>query len=681
VRLTAPATQDGVVVGTPGYMAPEQYLMQPADARSDQFSFCVALYRALYGQAPFAGVTYRETRASVLAGRVRPPPRDADAPAWVFRVLARGLRARQGDRYGSMDELLAALARDPAARRRRAALAALALAVPIASALATHRLARAPASAVCAGGGPKVQEVWGAAAQAEAERAFGATGKAYAPAAFRQTKAALDAYLGRWAAAHREACEATQVRHELTAEVMGARMDCLEARRREARALVRVLGEADADVVERATRAVESLPGLEACDDFASLLAAEPLPHDAGARAEVEAVRAELATAKAYVGAGKYDLGRQMGEALGRRAAEVGSNALRAEALELVGRTASGTRDFGAAVPALKQAVWAAEAARADEIKARAEVGLVYAAGELGAFDDAHDWGAYAAASARRLGEGGAIEASRLSAEGWAYFRQGKHDEAVDFLRRSLAAAERSQGLSPEALGLVYNRLGNVLAERQRFDEALAFLKREETLLARSLGPGHPALVPNLNDTAAILLDRRRYDEAIALLERARGLSGDAGLAPSVFTLANLGEAYEGLGRNAEAFDLYERASRLAEGVPSPQAWLVAVLAVRRGRTLVRLGRAAEGRLVCAEGLEGVRRALPADHEFVADALECGAEALLRLGRRREARELVQKALPVRARLANAEKLSGAQALLARAMSPAGGLNRGKPRS
>jgi eukaryotic-like serine/threonine-protein kinase len=288
-------------------------------------------------------------------------------------------------------------------------------------------------------------------------------------------------------------------------------------------------------------------------------------------------MRVGLAEAKAYAGAGKYALGRQMGEALGSRAGELGQNALRAEALELVGRTASATRDWGAAVLALKQAVWAAEAARADEIKARAQVGLVYASGELGAFGEAHDWGAYAAASARRLGSGGGVEASRLSAEGWAYFREGKRDEAIDFLRRSLAEAERSQGLSPEALGLVYNRLGNVLAERRQFDEALSFLKREETLLVRSLGAGHPALVPNLNDTAALLLDRRRFGEAIVLLERARGLSNDAGLAPSVFTLANLGDAYEGLGRDAEAFEHYERASRLAESAPSPQAWLVAV--------------------------------------------------------------------------------------------------------
>ncbi|MBC8072186.1 MAG: serine/threonine protein kinase, partial [Deltaproteobacteria bacterium] len=48
-------TRAGVRVGTPGYMAPEQILGEPTDARSDQFAFCVALWEALAGERPFAG--------------------------------------------------------------------------------------------------------------------------------------------------------------------------------------------------------------------------------------------------------------------------------------------------------------------------------------------------------------------------------------------------------------------------------------------------------------------------------------------------------------------------------------------------------------------------------------------------------------------------------------------------
>ena len=53
--LDIPMTEVGALLGTVGYMAPEQYLSEPVNARTDQFAFSVALYDALYDQKPFAG--------------------------------------------------------------------------------------------------------------------------------------------------------------------------------------------------------------------------------------------------------------------------------------------------------------------------------------------------------------------------------------------------------------------------------------------------------------------------------------------------------------------------------------------------------------------------------------------------------------------------------------------------
>ena len=105
-------------VGTPAYMAPEQYAMDVVDARADQFSFCVALWEALYGERPF------ESRTPLQ------PTSQARIPRWLEVVLRRGLRTRPDERWRSMDELLDELTRDPARdRRRRLAVAGVSLAI------------------------------------------------------------------------------------------------------------------------------------------------------------------------------------------------------------------------------------------------------------------------------------------------------------------------------------------------------------------------------------------------------------------------------------------------------------------------------------------------------------------------------------------------------------------------
>jgi formylglycine-generating enzyme required for sulfatase activity len=112
-------TRTGALMGTPSYMAPEAFLGEPTDERSDQFSFCVALYEALYGQRPFEGDSLVALSVSVTSGHLRPLPKDRDVPAWVRRAVLRGLRLKRDDRYPSMLALIAALEDDPAIKRRR----------------------------------------------------------------------------------------------------------------------------------------------------------------------------------------------------------------------------------------------------------------------------------------------------------------------------------------------------------------------------------------------------------------------------------------------------------------------------------------------------------------------------------------------------------------------------------
>ncbi len=106
-------TRTGAVMGTPMFMAPEQHRGERADARSDQFSFCVALYHALYGDWPYAGKTSVALADAVINGEMQKPPVGANVPKRLRKILLRGLATNAAERYPSMDALLADLAAPP----------------------------------------------------------------------------------------------------------------------------------------------------------------------------------------------------------------------------------------------------------------------------------------------------------------------------------------------------------------------------------------------------------------------------------------------------------------------------------------------------------------------------------------------------------------------------------------
>jgi serine/threonine protein kinase len=89
--LSQELTRTGALMGTPAYMAPEQFRGGLVGPAADQFAFCIALYEALYRSRPFGGITFAELCANVVTGEVLPAPRDTDVPSSVRRVLLRGL--------------------------------------------------------------------------------------------------------------------------------------------------------------------------------------------------------------------------------------------------------------------------------------------------------------------------------------------------------------------------------------------------------------------------------------------------------------------------------------------------------------------------------------------------------------------------------------------------------------
>jgi predicted Ser/Thr protein kinase len=104
------ATDPGLLVGTPAYMAPEQLNGTTVDARADVFSFGVLLYEFITGTHPFEGSTPLATIARILESEARPlAERCPHVPSAVIDVLERCLRKAPADRLRSAADIVSSL--------------------------------------------------------------------------------------------------------------------------------------------------------------------------------------------------------------------------------------------------------------------------------------------------------------------------------------------------------------------------------------------------------------------------------------------------------------------------------------------------------------------------------------------------------------------------------------------
>ncbi|HEY4593271.1 MAG TPA: serine/threonine-protein kinase, partial [Thermoanaerobaculia bacterium] len=399
--LNSPLTRKGILVGTPVYMAPEQFLNEPIDARADQFAFCVALYEALYGTLPFQGETVEDLAHAIVAARLPTLPPKRAIPLVVHRVLRRGMRSEPKDRYGSMDRLLRSLEWGIHFRPRAAAAVA-------AAALAAFVVVVKPfqnASKLCPDNLPELAGVWDGARQKAVEAAFAATKAPFAKDTFHSVQLALDDYARDWAAAKREACLATRVRREQSEDAFGLRAGCLDRRKRELDELVGLFLNVDGDLLQRSVNAASSLSPVRGCEDLAAMAVPSSGPEQAAQREKVAELRAKLASASARRHAGKYAEALAISSEVSGAATQLKFRPLEAEAMLLQGRLLDESGDFQTAEQTLLDASVAAEAARLPSIAAEALIELAKVQGsKLGKTAEAKHVGALAAGAIEGLG-------------------------------------------------------------------------------------------------------------------------------------------------------------------------------------------------------------------------------------------------------------------------------------
>ncbi len=601
-------SEAGALVGTPGYMAPEQLAGRRADARSDQFAFCAALYEAACGVRPFAGREVAELRARIETGEMTAPIRRP--PAWLKRVALRGLERDPARRFADLRELIAAL--DAGLQRpQRIAFAAGALAL-VALVAASGAIAWRERAQACSS-----SEAWGALwsdEQRAATRAAFLRAKFPADGAFEDIDRALADFKRDWLREHGQACAAARAPGASEAAV--ARFVCLLDARSAAESKVKLLGTASVASVRALLDTAGGLPRLDRCAEGAANLRPPP-PREEDRRAFAQHLESHFAEIELLRWTDK-PAGAALARAVLAEAVALGHKPLVVKATFQAARFEP---DLQKRLDAYRRAANLAVESGDDETAADAWTALGLEASRRSKATEARSWYGLADAAARRLGdevrradvlsdlaemevqierkledaqrhidESAAVEMAatgrlrphtrRENAQALIYLEGGRIADAVAVFDRFLSEVERLYGPASDVVYVYATNEASAWLEIDRYDKALPLLERSLSV-ARAIGKFTWFA---LQQTARALRARRDYAGALAK-DREAWDSMTEGHDEDVWIRHGLACDLLGLGRAAEAVPFAEIALATDEredvepGYAYVRAWLGFTLA------------------------------------------------------------------------------------------------------
>ncbi len=602
---SASLTVTGALLGTPAYMAPEQIEEQVADARSDLFSFGLALYEALCAERAFEGDSIEALHRAVVAGKRRPTPRGRSLPSWLRRVLDRALSIEPERRYPSMLALLSDLDAGLGERRRRG-LVFGGIGLALTAALVGSAAARPER---CLGGTAAIAEVWGPQQRRVLEERFTATGKPFAAKAQEQTLRRLDAYAEAWAAMHQSACAATHIRDEQSSAALDLRMRCLDRRRSELRALVALFTADDLDpqIVTRAVEASDALTPLSGCADVEALGATDPLPDDPQTRAQVETLRQELDAIKAERDAGRYDAALTRVSDTFEESDSLGYRPLRAEAALLHGSLLGLSGNADEAAIAFDNAFTDGLASGHTEVAAWAAIQATHSVGFVGHHgSEGRRWAHLADPLIVRTGEQPQLRATLRANLGNIAYLQGELEEAEEHFTAAITLTEATVGDEDTLIAKSSANLGSLYRRMGKYDRALVSFRRAESIFESKFGPRHPIMATLANNTGVLLQSMEDSEGAEASYRQVIALGGTSLPATSP-TLGhannNLGEVLFERGDVEAAAEHYGAAIGIWEPTLGEDHPLLAHPLIGLGKALVHEGHT-------DEGIDLLRRAL-----------------------------------------------------------------------
>lgn len=465
-------TRTGAVLGTPAYMAPEQLHGQPADARSDQFSFCVALWEAIAGRRPFSV-------AALKSGQRKKITLESGVPSWLTRALLRGLSQLPDDRWPDMDTLLSELRDAPGRRMRRGVVLLLAASI---AGLVAVRGSTQPVPG-CSVSPQQLRERYDED-RPKIETALRQAGHA-GDVGVATTLQTLDRFATQWGDAATQYCDAT-----LDA-IEPRQAACLRRSANSYRLVSTSLQQAPAESFEHLGRVLAALRPAQDCDVTQPL--ATPRAPDQRRTLElaldaIDNASVLNASGRAQAAETEADRGIALAETID--APDAASEGLMQRALAR--RQLS---DIKGAVADFNKAAAEAYAGDRDDVYAQAWTELVeIAVVELEDLDRASGWAQLARTAASRPNTTALQLAQLVSALGSLQRASGNPLGAEVMFRSATSIARDAGPQAHDVRRAAVTRTANVLAAQGRRVEASQLYERARILIQDRYGAAHPSM-------------------------------------------------------------------------------------------------------------------------------------------------------------------------------------------
>jgi hypothetical protein len=591
LSMLAIEAQQRELAGTPAYLAPAQLDGAPADARSDQFSFCVALFEAVALRRPFEGKTLEALKQAHRQPLVLP----SQVPRWLGPVLRRGLAFSAADRFDSMEVLVQRLRRGP----RQVAVSLVAAVVLALVGVGTWAASRVDP---CAGAGTELDAVAISGALDGLDTQFADAGLSTHALASAETTRLLRDWVSAWQTEARAVCDATLKLRTTPAPQGEAQRLCLEVRRAEFEGLVDSLKRANQSAAESSINSALGLVPPESCRTAQVDVSG----------ATTRELRREVAQLRSLVSTGRYQEVTPRLEALRPVVEAADGGALSAEFGWLDAQFAIQRYQVDRIRPTATTCVRAALAAHADVIAAEC---LLYRV---------------------------TLHVTNQTPADAALAR-ASFDVADALLARTPHAARND-------VNLEYGRVLLTAAEGDA-EGALALAAAATARFEKSHGPRHPYTVHLLSAQA---LEESRLDEWDAarrhlelVLSETRKRSGDAH-PRTLNTLHNL--AFVALRANQPEASLAlarEVQARRSQAL-GPENYATAIAEVQVGAALAALGQDAEAQVHLEHSLAAIAQARGPTHADVVEPLEALARLDVKHGRTAQAFERRTRAVAAR---------------------------------